>query len=159
MIRRPPRSTLFPYTTLFRSPSARSYGLLHDAAQQERDVGGALGETAHEVRIPLFPERDVDADGPAVAPQRALQVAPHAVQHLELEAARHDAAPARERLRVRDDPDVVGRDPGVGTALEQLLHAADVARIHVALRREGDLRRLLVRSLAQPHPGPPGDHA
>src|SRR3712207_7171685 len=24
MIRRPPRSTLFPYTTLFRSPSARS---------------------------------------------------------------------------------------------------------------------------------------
>src|SRR2546427_6705805 len=56
MIRRPPRSTLFPYTTLFRSPSARSYGLLHDAAQQERDVGGALGETAHEVRIPLRSE-------------------------------------------------------------------------------------------------------
>src|SRR5215475_14690516 len=25
MIRRPPRSTLFPYTTLFRSPSARSW--------------------------------------------------------------------------------------------------------------------------------------
>src|SRR2546430_11945566 len=31
MIRRPPRSTLFPYTTLFRSPSAKSlyeYGTL-----------------------------------------------------------------------------------------------------------------------------------
>src|SRR2546422_6365033 len=27
MIRRPPRSTLFPYTTLFRSPSARSEGM------------------------------------------------------------------------------------------------------------------------------------
>src|SRR2546426_5298433 len=26
MIRRPPRSTLFPYTTLFRSPSARAWG-------------------------------------------------------------------------------------------------------------------------------------
>src|SRR5436305_10995817 len=26
MIRRPPRSTLFPYTTLFRSPDARSPG-------------------------------------------------------------------------------------------------------------------------------------
>src|SRR2546422_6073597 len=25
MIRRPPRSTLFPYTTLFRSPSSRSF--------------------------------------------------------------------------------------------------------------------------------------
>src|SRR2546422_7021143 len=27
MIRRPPRSTLFPYTTLFRSPDERSYRL------------------------------------------------------------------------------------------------------------------------------------
>src|SRR5256884_7308839 len=27
MIRRPPRSTLFPYTTLFRSPAARSRAL------------------------------------------------------------------------------------------------------------------------------------
>src|SRR2546429_7158636 len=26
MIRRPPRSTLFPYTTLFRSPRARDHG-------------------------------------------------------------------------------------------------------------------------------------
>src|SRR2546425_5008633 len=26
MIRRPPRSTLFPYTTLFRSPAAGTYG-------------------------------------------------------------------------------------------------------------------------------------
>src|SRR5438067_9522801 len=29
MIRRPPRSTLFPYTTLFRSPAARLPGRLH----------------------------------------------------------------------------------------------------------------------------------
>src|SRR5256885_8597229 len=32
MIRRPPRSTLFPYTTLFRSPSPRR-------REQERDEG------------------------------------------------------------------------------------------------------------------------
>src|SRR2546421_12330810 len=34
MIRRPPRSTLFPYTTLFRSPSAKltvNYGLRWEA--------------------------------------------------------------------------------------------------------------------------------
>src|SRR5438270_2242083 len=30
MIRRPPRSTLFPYTTLFRSPWGRSQGEDHD---------------------------------------------------------------------------------------------------------------------------------
>src|SRR2546430_8873449 len=34
MIRRPPRSTLFPYTTLFRSPSGNS----HDAADISVDV-------------------------------------------------------------------------------------------------------------------------
>src|SRR2546425_4874831 len=40
MIRRPPRSTLFPYTTLFRSPShARAAG----------DVVFALGETRAEL--------------------------------------------------------------------------------------------------------------
>src|SRR3712207_7240695 len=33
MIRRPPRSTLFPYTTLFRSPVARlRLGTVHDQA-------------------------------------------------------------------------------------------------------------------------------
>src|SRR3989442_2088240 len=40
MIRRPPRSTLFPYTTLFRSPEAR------DAWQQARAVAGGLGARA-----------------------------------------------------------------------------------------------------------------
>src|SRR5438552_10654852 len=35
MIRRPPRSTLFPYTTLFRSEQPRRYEQSH--AQQEHD--------------------------------------------------------------------------------------------------------------------------
>src|SRR2546426_5004810 len=42
MIRRPPRSTLFPYTTLLRSPEAGGQGVLMDArhvqhAQTPRD--------------------------------------------------------------------------------------------------------------------------
>src|SRR2546421_3563226 len=46
MIRRPPRSTLFPYTTLFRSPSVRS------AVQQAQNAGAQRGvcpmpRTAH----------------------------------------------------------------------------------------------------------------
>src|SRR2546430_4155684 len=37
MIRRPPRSTLFPYTTLFRSPRPRAHrGTAHDARRRER---------------------------------------------------------------------------------------------------------------------------
>src|SRR2546430_9532554 len=38
MIRRPPRSTLFPYTTLFRSR------LDHEMPEAARDIDGALGQ-------------------------------------------------------------------------------------------------------------------
>src|SRR5256885_13303401 len=51
MIRRPPRSTLFPYTTLFRSDSARQIG---DAARQLGDplpgAGGAGGRRGDMAR-------------------------------------------------------------------------------------------------------------
>src|SRR3712207_8613498 len=39
MIRRPPRSTLFPYTTLFRSPAGRQ-------ASDDRSSAGAQGRTS-----------------------------------------------------------------------------------------------------------------
>src|SRR2546425_10325259 len=35
MIRRPPRSTLFPYTTLFRSIAAAELGILQSAGNRE----------------------------------------------------------------------------------------------------------------------------
>src|SRR2546422_3320274 len=60
MIRRPPRSTLFPYTTLFRS-----LRIGHDVAQraglgvQERRGGGDDGALAHRAELEL----DVDAGG------------------------------------------------------------------------------------------------
>src|SRR2546422_1196801 len=44
MIRRPPRSTLFPYTTLFRSPTF----LLLDAAS---------GKVVHQGRLTLRPDK------------------------------------------------------------------------------------------------------
>src|SRR3712207_8907613 len=61
MIRRPPRSTLFPYTTLFRSqePGASLHLPLADAREDGLPVGGedpaALdGELADDdVRVPL----------------------------------------------------------------------------------------------------------
>src|SRR2546425_7343574 len=42
MIRRPPRSTLFPYTTLFRSPGGGGPG--ESARGPRRGSGGALNE-------------------------------------------------------------------------------------------------------------------
>src|SRR5438045_8382677 len=41
MIRRPPRSTLFPYTTLFRSPEVLLRLELRDAAARPRRTGAA----------------------------------------------------------------------------------------------------------------------
>src|SRR2546422_5083147 len=53
MIRRPPRSTLFPYTTLFRSHELRRHvvaaGVLHDV----RDGRDSLERRAHAVPVVL----------------------------------------------------------------------------------------------------------
>src|SRR2546430_10346924 len=50
MIRRPPRSTLFPYTTLFRSPK-----LAEVRAAIGRDAPGSL------VRLPIFGDATLQA--------------------------------------------------------------------------------------------------
>src|SRR3712207_8004540 len=68
MIRRPPRSTLFPYTTLFRSPSAEGARLIgantriegwHDPARLAQIFDQALTVASQapvlEVRIPWGP--------------------------------------------------------------------------------------------------------
>src|SRR3712207_8227697 len=53
MIRRPPRSTLFPYTTLFRSPALGRRGL-HDGSAEHGRRGDELGsrgnDRAHRLR-------------------------------------------------------------------------------------------------------------
>src|SRR3712207_8358725 len=69
MIRRPPRSTLFPYTTLFRS-HARFVDRMHPAAQSHAARMGELDRIAHQVdqylpepqRISVQVHRHVFAD-------------------------------------------------------------------------------------------------
>src|SRR2546429_5867962 len=46
MIRRPPRSTLFPYTTLFRSPADRGAGLLRSQQANGRGRGARSGDAS-----------------------------------------------------------------------------------------------------------------
>src|SRR3712207_8069274 len=66
MIRRPPRSTLFPYTTLFRSVHAldeRRLAAARGAADHDhfalRHVGGAIGQHL-EIAVPLGDVLDGD---------------------------------------------------------------------------------------------------
>src|SRR5258706_461447 len=66
MIRRPPRSTLFPYTTLFRSLFLRASDLVHggdqriDALLQRRELGlGAVGPDAFLESIGELPGSEI----------------------------------------------------------------------------------------------------
>src|SRR2546425_8151594 len=62
MIRRPPRSTLFPYTTLFRSVGGEP-GLLEDGVAEERPVSAALGLHIHEGHLARHRLEALDLDG------------------------------------------------------------------------------------------------
>src|SRR3712207_9521138 len=70
MIRRPPRSTLFPYTTLFRSPvdRAQERGLAAARRADQRGDAAGLDRDGHvrdraEVAVEDVEVRDVDALG------------------------------------------------------------------------------------------------
>src|SRR5256885_10757682 len=56
MIRRPPRSTLFPYTTLFRSCSLKCADYVEYVLEKEGDVAAVIGETIRS--IPFVPPLD-----------------------------------------------------------------------------------------------------
>src|SRR2546430_16012759 len=75
MIRRPPRSTLFPYTTLFRSSAARPARLDRDAAADPRADIGAGGERGPDLAACRSP-RDGRADPERAIPRRAGGGAP-----------------------------------------------------------------------------------
>src|SRR3712207_7536395 len=49
MIRRPPRSTLFPYTTLFRSPAVLDARAHVDAAAGRRELDGVRQQAPHHL--------------------------------------------------------------------------------------------------------------
>src|SRR6266581_3405326 len=53
MIRRPPRSTLFPYTTLFRSPDGRSESLLPSSSSRRRPRHRRSEEHTSELQSPV----------------------------------------------------------------------------------------------------------
>src|SRR3712207_8372253 len=58
MIRRPPRSTLFPYTTLFRSALRGAEEVVvreRRDAHGDPDLVGPLGGRADEVLVPVLP--------------------------------------------------------------------------------------------------------
>src|SRR5256885_13306480 len=86
MIRRPPRSTLFPYTTLFRSHYAvRVERALHGAHERELDRGGVALELRH--LGPTHPMLGAEAAAELV--YQLVHGAPHAVGATEKRSEEH----------------------------------------------------------------------
>src|SRR2546422_8954244 len=91
MIRRPPRSTLFPYTTLFRSPGRQS-----EHVEAPRVLGPALGvglEKRRRIVVAMITIRgvcDLERDGTGDDARRLL-AADRRARHL----LRHDGLPRR----------------------------------------------------------------
>src|SRR2546422_8977809 len=114
MIRRPPRSTLFPYTTLFRSldlglgerhaPERRPHHRSDPVAVLMRRVERGIAQ-----REPRARHRQL---GEAVEALGTLRV--EVVLRTEIGDLGGDAAPERGRIEARDLPDGRGpsREPG-----------------------------------------------
>src|SRR2546428_14181312 len=71
MIRRPPRSTLFPYTTLFRSPSVLRADVVQTGRSRVRELPAHGAEGLRE-RIHGLPHR-IGVVGPLDVPARILR--------------------------------------------------------------------------------------
>src|SRR2546426_3654413 len=125
MIRRPPRSTLFPYTTLFRSglgfvPEYRSKSYLQKKADQAniKEVGKQLAELTRH---------DLQKRPPLLEPtQKALEAVSDLGDQLTKKTltrseALKDLANVAEKLK--DELKEMGRDP----ALKRLQQAARAA--------------------------------
>src|SRR2546430_16324046 len=93
MIRRPPRSTLFPYTTLFRSP-------LPTRVAREPCVADGIDVLRHDAVARLEPRRDALRE----SRRAALEEHPADVTGLEHPPPRAPAArPSRHELVARDE--------------------------------------------------------
>src|SRR3712207_8039170 len=75
MIRRPPRSTLFPYTTLFRSSGGRPWVFPLATTRRAADPGGTYtpaSRSLHSARRDGAPRGGVRLDGRCPCPSTSL---------------------------------------------------------------------------------------
>src|SRR3989449_10185169 len=128
MIRRPPRSTLFPYTTLFRS--------LVDHVLELPEALGHLRELLHAAAGPLGHRADrlhAAIDGGGESLQRRLTVLDDLAQHAQRQEAALPPLLLEDDLREGDGgqvlPGVVLEDPHVLTGLHP---APDLVERHIA---------------------------
>src|SRR3712207_8120314 len=67
MIRRPPRSTLFPYTTLFRSGAGRFLGEMNMLTGQSVYLSAVVREGGEMLAIPLEKLKEIISEEPTLS--------------------------------------------------------------------------------------------
>src|SRR3989454_870995 len=154
MIRRPPRSTLFPYTTLFRSLEQhcqRVRDLLHDLVVRVAEAGGNVG-----IDVELAEDRRTGADqhdelGPGF--EVAGEVIPHCAHVGDVLIF-----PGRDRraahARADGDPGVLGLPPRERLERERVAvqHVGVHGRVWSAQRAQpvaGELQQLAAGGVMQ----------
>src|SRR2546426_9831838 len=109
MIRRPPRSTLFPYTTLFRSPILGRFGVLHvDAAPLPHSP-----EPSALALVPAHACRVSGRHNPAASIRHAQPERIAVDSFMEVEVPGHGLNVARTEDRR------VSKELGIGVPLKQ----------------------------------------
>src|SRR2546425_2284999 len=149
MIRRPPRSTLFPYTTLFRSilqHDRRPGRARQQAVEESLQTSSTTSTTSTIVPHPSY-HRTRKLGRRIEAPQDGLEMnATHAAQRLHLECGKG----ARE-------PRVAAAQTAVHVARREPELARDrrriARRITQLVRRDADMIRLLGERQAPPGAG------
>src|SRR5256886_14835738 len=121
MIRRPPRSTLFPYTTLFRSPDARQRARAAVEADERRVIGVEIGADARvHARRPAAGALDLAAlaGEPVHVGGRSAEIGNDAGEARHLVAHRLDLAQHGIFRAALDDAALVLGDGAEGAAAE-----------------------------------------
>src|SRR3989442_5944062 len=109
MIRRPPRSTLFPYTTLFRSvPAALARRMAMDHADRATPAGTLTGLLGDDARGCGLLGLDVGRCDPLHDDHPGLHLADHAAHELGRERA---VLPQQEAPRLLRHAERAGRAP------------------------------------------------
>src|SRR2546426_12117295 len=121
MIRRPPRSTLFPYTTLFRSLHvarvARQPGDRRAVAVLVHELAPILGDRRERVVVHFAPREDRD-----LLVEQRDERAQDAALRLPPQAQQDEVVPGEDAVdELRDYGVLIAHDPGEeeGAVLEQ----------------------------------------
>src|SRR6266566_3167387 len=125
--------------------------LPYSITHHKHQVGRTFCHAPQQVRVPLRAIRNIDAHIVSLADQLFLQIAPDAVEHLELESSFTDAVVTRILAGSIDDSLVMRGDGGIIPVQEQHRHEPDIIMIDLALVLECHGLRLLVCSLDEAH--------